>query len=254
VLLEVCVDSVGGARAAFEGGADRIELCAGLVEGGTTPSAGMIRAVLEATRLPVMVMIRPRGGDYCYDRDELRTMQYELDAVLQHPVAGIVFGVLTREGQIDVEACRSLCRQASHVSKTFHRAFDQTRDAHQALQQLFSLPIDRLLSSGQQATALAGLPLLRELVQAGGKRLRIMPGAGIRPENVKQIVQVTGAREIHCSASELVHGSSVYLRREVPLGASSLPRDGDRRATSAACLRAIRDAVRGTGGGARAVD
>ena len=113
VLIEVCVDSVAGARAADCGGADRLELCANLVEGGTTPSAGMIRTVLDATQLPIMVMIRPRGGDFCYDRDELNTMQHELEAVLEHPVAGVVLGALTPDGRIDMNVCQRLGQQAA---------------------------------------------------------------------------------------------------------------------------------------------
>ncbi len=247
VLLEVCVDSVAGARAAEQGGADRIELCANLIEGGTTPSSGMIRAVLEQTRLPVMVMIRPRGGDFCFDREELRTVQYELEAVLELPVAGIVFGALTPDGQIDVDACQAVCRQAANVSKTFHRAFDHTRNAPNALRQLLELPFDRLLTSGQQATAVAGLSLLRELIHNSEGRIRVMPGSGVRPENVRQIVETTGAQEIHFSASELVSGSSVFLRSEVPLSAPTMPPEGYRRITSVDCVRAIREAVQSSG-------
>ena len=194
VFLEVCVDSVVRALAAQRGGADRIELCANLVEGGTTPSAGVIRAVLEVTDLPVMVMVRPRGGDFCYDRRELYTMQCELEAVLDQAVAGVVFGALTPEGQIDSTVCRPLCQQAAGLHQTFHRAFDQTPDAQRRMQELFDLPFDRLLTSGQSATAVEGISVLRELVQSAAERIVVMPGAGIRPENARRIVQQTGAK------------------------------------------------------------
>jgi copper homeostasis protein len=243
VLIEVCVDSVAGARAADRGGADRLELCANLVEGGTTPSAGMIQAVLDATQLPIMVMIRPRGGNFCYDRDELNTMQRELEAVLEHPVAGVVLGALTPDGRIDMNACQRLGRQTVGVSRTFHRAFDHTQDADAALQQLLDLPIDRLLTSGQRATAVEGIPLLRRLVEQSQDRIHIMPGAGIGPGNVRRILHETGAREIHLSGSHLVESPSHFRRPDVPMSAATTPGDNLRRVTCDSRIRAVREAV-----------
>ena len=243
VLLEVCVDSVAGARAAHRGGADRLELCANLVEGGTTPSSGMIQAVLEATDLPVMVMIRPRGGDFCYDRDELDTMQRELQAVLEYPVAGVVLGALTPDGRIDMHVCQQLCQQAATLSRTFHRAFDHVRDADEALQQLLDLPIDRLLTSGQRATAAEGIPLLRRLVEQSQGRIRIMPGSGVGPDNVGRILQETGVGEIHLSAAQLVDSRSQFRRPDVPMSLATTPGDDRRRITSESRVRAVRQAV-----------
>lgn len=243
VLLEICVDSVAGARAAQRGGADRLELCGNLVEGGTTPSAGLIQAVLEATDLPVMVMLRPRGGDFCYDADEWLTLQRELDAVLHYPIAGIVWGILTPDGQIDGPRCQQLVRQATGLSTTFHRAFDHASDARQALQQLIDLPVDRLLTSGQRPTATAGIPLLRALVRQARGRLAVMSGCGIGAENVQAIVRETGVREVHLSASQWIDSRARFRRPEVPLSAATTPGDAVRRVTSEDRVRAVRQAL-----------
>ncbi len=199
--------------------------------------------VREVTDLPVMVMIRPRGGDFCYDRRELYTMQCELEAVLNQAVAGVVLGALTPEGRIDPTVCLPLCRQAAGLRQTFHRAFDQTPNAQQALQQLLDLPFDRLLSSGQSATAVEGISVLRELVQSAAERIVVMPGAGIRAENARQIVQQTGATEIHFTAGQLVESPARFYRETVPMSAERTPGDRLRRRTSEDQIRAIRQAV-----------
>ncbi len=178
-LCEVCVDSVAGALAAAQGGADRVELCANLVEGGTTPSTGMIRAVARACPLPMMVMIRPRGGHFCFSPTEIETMRAEADAVLAEDVAGIVIGALTNDGQIDVPICREMRRLAGGRSVTFHRAFDQVAEPFAALESLIELGIDRVLTSGQAPSAWAGKERLGHMVRAARQRIVVMPGCGV---------------------------------------------------------------------------
>jgi copper homeostasis protein len=243
-LCEVCVDSVAGAIAAEQGGADRIELCANLVEGGTTPSAGMIRAVCDAISLPVMVMIRPRGGHFCYDASEITTMRYEAAAVLATDVAGIVIGALHGDGSIDHATCVQLCQAAQGRSVTFHRAFDQVADPFAALETLVTLGINRVLTSGQADSAWQGMSRLRQLVQLAASRISIMAGGGIRAHRVQTILRETGVREIHFSGSQLVECPVSFWRVAVPMSVETTPGDLRRRATSLAEVREICQAAR----------
>ncbi len=245
LTLEVCIDSVEGAIAAEQGGADRVELCANLLEGGTTPSAGMIRCVLQATCLPVMVMIRPRGGHFCFTAQEHGVMRAEAEMVLNQPVGGIVIGALTDAGEIDQPNCRALIHLAAGRSVTFHRAFDQVADPHRGLETLVDLGVDRVLTSGQAPSAEAGLARLRELAAAASGRLSIMPGCGVRATNVSLILQRTGAHEIHFSAGRTIARPVSFWRPEVPMTAATTLGDLDRRVTSLAEVQAICRAARG---------
>lgn len=243
-LLEVCIDSVDGARAAEQGGADRLELCANLLEGGTTPSLGMVRAVLAATHLPVMVMIRPRGGHFCYARDEERVMEYDVAAFCEERIAGIVIGPLTSDGTIDAECCRNLMNlRGARQSVTFHRAFDQVANPFTALEVLVHLQVDRVLTSGQAPTASDGIASLSQLVRQAAGRIAIMPGCGVRGSNVSELVRSTGAREVHASASLLEDNPVSFWRDTVPMHASSVIHDLQRRITSRDQVAAIRQAL-----------
>jgi copper homeostasis protein len=216
IICEVCIDTVAGARAADAGGADRIELCGELWQGGITPSRGLLEAVQEATRLPIMVMIRPRGGDFVYDSDEVDVMCRELDWLKKSPpVAGVVFGALTPQGEVDQGVCRRLLDAAQPMPATFHRAFDQCLDPHKAFDTLCELRFDRLLTSGRQQAAVQALDTLRDLVARGGNQLTVMPGGGVRPDNVTIILQETGAREIHFSARGTADDQRVFAGFEL---------------------------------------
>jgi len=218
LVLEVLVDSLDAARAAQAGGADRLELCQNLFEGGTTPSAGMISAVVAAVRLPVNVMLRPRGADFCYSDDEMEVMQRDLRLIKQSGANGVVFGILHPDGSIDAERCSVLTAAARPLSVTFHRAFDVTRDAVEALEDLIRLGIDRVLTSGQEATAFEGAELISQLVQRAAGRIAVMAGGGIREHNARRILQLSGAREIHVSASGAINSRMEYRHVRVPMG------------------------------------
>lgn len=238
-LLEVCVDNVAGVHAAVAGGADRIELCAALSEGGLTPSAGFVQWACQTAPIPVMVMIRPRVGDFCYSEAELGVMMHDIVAAKAAGAAGVVFGCLREDRRIDGPATKRLLEAAAPLSVTFHRAFDLTPDPFTALDSLIRLGIPRLLTSGQAATAPAGQDLIRQLVTRSNDRIVILPGSGIQPDNIHALLQHTGAREYHASASAAV---SVSATLEASFHATR-----NLRMTSEAQVRALRAAVESAG-------
>lgn len=199
-LLEICAASLASARAAQAGGAQRIELCQHLEQGGTTPSYGLLRQVLRELRIPVFVLIRPRPGHFAYDAGEQAIMQADVELCRDLGAAGVVLGALTPEGRVDVAACRSLIAAAGPLPVTFHRAFDDCPDPHQALEDVIGLGCARVLTSGGAATAEAGQARLAALVRQAGSRISIMPGAGITAANIRAVAAATGARELHASA------------------------------------------------------
>lgn len=202
VTTEVCVDSVAGAHAAARGGGDRIELCAALELGGITPSAGMLEAVVDL--LPTHVLIRCHGGDFTYDRAEVRVMAKDVELAIDRGATSVVVGALTQDGDIDVPAMTRLLGSAGEVPVTFHRAFDSVRDPLAALDDLLELGVSRLLTSGGAATALRGAELIAELVRRSGAELVILAGGGVTPDNAAQLLLATGAREVHFSARTAV--------------------------------------------------
>jgi copper homeostasis protein len=244
IITEVCIDSVAGAQAAEQGGADRVELCANLLEGGTTPSAGMIRSVRRSTSLPVMVMIRPRGGHFCFSPAELATMRAEAEAALEEGIAGIVIGALRVDGGVDESTCAMLRELDGGHSVTFHRAFDQTKEPFTALETLIKLGVARVLTSGQAPSAWEGRERLRQLVEAARGRIAIMAGAGIRDDNVQGILEHTAVTEVHFSARQLVDDPIPYWRTEVLMSGQMTPGDLRRSITSVEQVRSICRAAR----------
>lgn len=201
ITFEVCIDSVEGAVAAKRGGADRLELCSALSEGGITPSYGLVQRVVATVDLPVMMMIRCRGGSFVYSDQELDVMLHDIEIAKTIGVHGVVFGILRDDDQIQLEANQQLIQAARPLEVTFHRAFDEPAvDAQATIVQLQNLGITRLLTSGQKDSAAEGVELIANLVKQS-ERVSIMPGAGVRPENAKGIIQATNAREIHGTAS-----------------------------------------------------
>jgi copper homeostasis protein len=241
VRAEVCVDTVAGAVAAQEAGADRIELCAALGVGGLTPSAGLIEQTLAATDLPVHVLIRPRDGDFSYDRYEVSTMLRDVALAARSGAHGVVVGALTVDGEVDVETCERLVGAAAGLSVTFHRAFDLAREPVPALEVVVGLGAHRLLTSGQEATALDGAALIAGLVRAAGDRLVVMAGGGITAANVALLRDRTGVSEVHFSARATVDSAARY--RNPRVGLSTPDGDYTRRATSRAAIEAILAAV-----------
>ncbi|XP_054060465.1 copper homeostasis protein cutC homolog isoform X1 [Rissa tridactyla] len=199
-LMEVCVDSVESAVNAERGGAGRIELCAGLVEGGTTPSMGLLQVVKQCVRIPVFVMIRPRGGDFLYSDREVEVMKADIRLAKLHGADGLVFGALTEDGRIDTELCTALLAVCRPLPVTFHRAFDMVHDPLVALETLISLGFERVLTSGCDSSALEGLSLIKRLAEQAKGRIVVVPGGGITERNLQRILEGSTASEFHCSA------------------------------------------------------
>ena len=217
--FEICANSVESCLAAQEGGADRVELCAGIPEGGTTPSYGDIitaRRLLNTTKLHVI--IRPRGGDFTYSDLEMDIMAADIDACREAGVDGVVFGCLTPEGDIDLDKNAKLMAHVGQMAATFHRAFDRCRNPLDALGQLEQLGFNRVLTSGQQKTAEKGIPLLYKLHKRAGKNIAIMAGCGVNERNIFKIHVETDVTQFHFSARESVLSACQYMGGNVRMG------------------------------------
>ena len=196
-VIEICLESVESVIAAEKGGADRVELCSDLFEGGLTPTIGTVRTAKKLTEIKINVMIRPRGGDFCYSDEEFEVMKEDIKALKDTGINGIVFGILTPDGDVDMKRSAELIELARPLSVTFHRAFDMTRDPYKALEDLISLGVDRILTSGQEATVPEGAELLSALVRLAGDRVIIMPGCGLTERNFDKMREKIGAKEYH---------------------------------------------------------
>jgi copper homeostasis protein len=196
-LVEAAVETLEAALAAERAGADRLELCVNLDDGGTTPSTGLGAAVIDATKLPVFVLIRPRAGDFVYSDEEIDLMIREVETAVIIGVAGIVTGALRSDHTVDVEQTRALVEAAGGLSVTFHRAFDSTIDTPDALEQLIDVGVTRVLTSGGAPSALEGADVIAALVNQARGRISIVAGGGIREHNVSDVIRRTGVREVH---------------------------------------------------------
>ncbi len=220
-IIEVCANSAQSCVEAEAGGAARVELCAAIPEGGTTPSYGEIKTAQELTsHIDINIIIRPRGGDFLYTEAEIKSMLYDIEMAKQLKVHGVVFGCLTAEGDVDVALLKRLVEAAKPLSITFHRAFDVCRDPFVALEQIIEAGCDRILTSGQEKDAVTGIPLLAELVKRAAGRIIIMPGCGVREDNIARIESETGATEFHTSARSVVYSKMTYRKERVPMGSS----------------------------------
>jgi copper homeostasis protein len=239
VLVEACVDSVASALAAERGGAGRLELCDNLFDGGTTPSAGMISAVKAAVRIPVFVIVRPRGGGFVYTTDEIGVMRLDVEAAKMLGADGIVIGVLGRDGRIEEEQLRILMTAAGEFAReggvTFHRAFDFARDQEQALEVLIQCGVSRVLTSGGAATALEGVGAIAALARRAAGQIAVMAGGGVREEHVLEIVQRAGVREVHVRGTRpvrtLMQGGrdGIRLRKALPADEGAWEETDERR-------------------------
>ena len=241
-LLEICAGSVESAIAARDGGAERIELCAALEIGGVTPSAGVITEARKVEGLVLNVIIRPRGGDFLYNGYEVACMEEDIRTCKRLGADGVVIGALTAEGDIDTATCKRLIAAADGMSITFHRAFDMCRNPKEALEQLISLGCHRVLTSGQAATAEAGIPLLKELVEQANGRIIIMPGCGVNSGNTANILHATGAGEIHASARKSVGSGMKFRHKGVSMGNPDCD-EYARKETDADEVRAIKESI-----------
>lgn len=239
MICEICIDSVAGVRAAEAAGAARVELCADLLEGGITPSLGMMRRARQAGSIGLHVIIRPRGGDFLFDGDEYASMEADIDTAKAEGANGVVIGLLGADGLIDVPRTRELVARARPLAVTFHRAFDMTPDAFEALESLIELGIERVLTSGQEATVLEGLPLLTQLIARAMGRIIVMPGGGITARNVERIVAAANPKEIHFAALETAPSAMQMRRGHVFMGGELRPPEFDRPQTSLAAIRSV---------------
>lgn len=232
--FEVCANSVESCLAAQAGGANRVELCAGIPEGGTTPSYGeisMAREVLDITRLHVI--IRPRGGDFLYSPMEVKTMLKDIEMAKHLGVDGVVFGCLTTNGEIDFTVMQELMKASQGLSVTFHRAFDVCRNPKEALEQIIELGCHRILTSGQQATAEQGIPLLKELQEQAAGKIILLAGCGVNEKNVARIALETGIQEFHFSARESIKSEMEYKNESVSMGGTVHIDEYERNVTTA---------------------
>ena len=248
--LEVCVDSTASALAAKRGGADRLELCADLIIGGTTPSPALLRQVKAETGLPVRALIRPRFGDFCYDHYELAQMAECAAELVAAGADGIVTGVLTPAGALDTDALCPIyaaARQAAEkahrtVDCTLHRAFDVCCDPFAALEASKQLGLATILTSGQAASAPQGAALLRQLVEAAGQEVEILVGAGVSAANIPALAAQTGARAFHLSGKQVLDSRMTFRREGVPMGLPGFS-EFEIWQTSEANIRAARTAL-----------
>jgi copper homeostasis protein len=218
LLLEICAGSVTSCLAAQEGGAARVEFCDNLLEGGTTPSYGAIASARDKLQIQLNVIIRPRGGDFLYSGVEFDVMERDIGACRKLGVDGVVIGLLTADGDIDTTRTRRLVELAAPLPVTFHRAFDVARDPYEALEDVIRAGCVRLLTSGQERSALEGIALISELRRIAGERLVIMPGAGVRLSNIAQLIDETGCFEFHTSGRAPFPSGMRYRNERIKMG------------------------------------
>lgn len=220
-LVEVCVESIDAVQAAQQGGTDRVEPCAGLSEGGLTPSLGTVRGALAVARVPVHVIVRPRGGDFLYSDSEFASVLDDVRLFREVGVQGVVIGCLTPDAQVDVPRTQALIEQAGPLSVTFHRAFDLTTDSTQALEQLIDCGVARVLTSGQQETAPEGAACLNTLLDHAAGRIIILGCGRIRPASVAQLLRQVPLTEIHFSAQQPVPSGMRVQTQPVHFGTNT---------------------------------
>ena len=243
VLVEACVDAIDAALEAERGGAGRLELCGELLQGGVTPSAGLIAAVKARVKIPLFVLIRPRTGDFLYTADERDVMLRDIAMAKQLGADGVVVGALTAEGDVDVETMRALIDAARPMVVTFHRAFDFARDQASAVDALLDLGVDRVLTSGGAPSALEGADALKRLVQRTGDAMTILAGGSITADNAADVVRLSGVREIHLRAAARVESAMRHRRAGVTLARRQAPSEYERIVASADELRRVLSAL-----------
>jgi len=251
LILEICADSVDSAVAAEKGGAHRIELCSNLLEGGVTPSSGLIATVRDRISIGLHVIIRPRGGDFCYGPDEFEAMERDVLSAKQLGADGVVLGILQEDGRVDVARTRQLVELARPLKVTFHRAFDMSSDLTRALEDVIASGVDRVLTSGGEQTVENGLPTVAALVKRSRDRVIIMAGAGVTRSNVRTIITRTGVREVHASLRVLVPSRMRHRNERISMGAIK-GREYERFAVVQECVtHLIEAATNGVPGGIR---
>jgi copper homeostasis protein len=235
-IIEVATTDFTTTKSAVAGGADRIELCSALSEGGITPSYGLIRRCREAFEVSLFPIIRPRAGDFLFTDEEFELMKSDVRVCKETGCDGVVIGLLNQDGSIDLVRTAALVELAYPLDVTFHRAFDRCKDPFEALEQLVQIGCQRILTSGQQPTATGGLQLIAELVKHADDRIIIMPGSGVRKENIKNIAEKTGATEFHSSVKSQTKSAMAFMHptMDEPLNPAIDPAE----------VQALRDALK----------
>ena len=223
VLLEVCCGSLDDALEAAAGGADRVELCSCLFLGGLTPSSGSLVEAKRRLGIPVMFMARPRGGGFCYTPTEMAVIERDIELAIAQGADGVVFGILTPDGRVDLSRTRRICQLIGSREAVFHRAFDVTPDPFRALEELIDLGLTRVLTSGQCHTVCEGIDLIKRLVDHAGERIQVMPGGGIRPYQFEDVIRRTGCRQIHVAAWRTARDDSTQGKPWVRFGGALYP-------------------------------
>ncbi len=243
IIVEICADSVESAVAAQAGGAHRVELCDNLMEGGTTPSFGAIEVARRLLNIKLHVIIRPRGSDFLYSDTEFEIMKRDIAAAKGRGVDGVVFGLLDREGKIDVRRTAELVELSRPMSVTFHRAFDVCADPFVAVSQLAEIGVDRILTSGQEATAVEGSELIAKLVEHAGDRLIIMACGNLNERNINRVTAETGAKELHFTGFRSIESEMRFRNERVFMGGALRPPEYSRSVADADIVRKTISAI-----------
>lgn len=247
IKIEVCANSLESALNAQKGGADRVELCANLYEGGTTPSMGELSLARELLQIDLNVLIRPRGGDFLYSKNEIEIIKRDVVNCKKLGVDGVVIGFLKPDGSIDTELTKEITDLARPMTVTFHRAFDMCRNPEKALEELIEIGVDRVLTSGAENKAIDGLELLNKLVKQASNRIIIMPGSGIRSSNISELIQKTGATEFHVSERKMLPSKMTFKRGHIFMGGLPQIPEYEIRVIDTGKIKEIVDIVRRRG-------
>lgn len=221
-VLECCTDSLESVKNAVRGGANRLELCGNLVIGGTTPSFALFEQVKEICDTRINVLIRPRFGDFCYTKEEMKQMAREIRWFREHGANGVVIGILNPDGTLNTEGMKYLLEEAGTIEVTLHRAFDMCRNPQEVLEQAVSFGIHNILTSGQQESAPKGAKLLKQLQQQADGRIQILAGGGIHAGVIRSLYEETGILDYHMSGKIVVNSKMQYRKSEVSMGLPSL--------------------------------
>lgn len=242
--IEICVEGTDGLVAAQQAGADRVELCASLLEGGLTPSLGVVREALRVATIPFHVIIRPRGGDFLYSELEFTSMVEDIKAMRDLGVVGVVIGCLTADGEIDEVRTKALVDVARPMKVTCHRAFDMTRDYRAAIEALVRAGVDRVLTSGQRDTAVEGIDILKNTAAIADGRIVIMACGALDQTNIAQVRRATGVDEMHFAALKTLKSTMAFRNPYVGMGGTAIEREYEITVTDEDAVRATIAAAR----------
>ena len=245
ILLEICCGSIDDAIQAQAGGAERIELCSALFLGGLTPSIGTLDEARAQLKIPIIVMIRPRSGGFCYTAAEFATMERDAEAALAHGADGLVFGILNPDGTIDDKRTRRLREICGKKQSVFHRAFDVTPDPVAALEQLIDMGITRVLTSGQRPNVVEGMDTIKKLIERAAGRIEILPGGGIATHMLEEVIAHTGCTQVHLTAWTTARDSSTEHNPAVTFGVALYPPENSHPITDSRLVRSLAARLKG---------